>query len=305
MSSILILGNGFIGSRLYKSLNKSKGTGNITNVQIFSKSDLDYTNVENLYRDDVIAPDIVINASGFTGQPNVDGCEVNKSECWKLNTQVPVNLYDYCRHNGILFIHISSGCIYSGYDKHYTEEDEPNFGMFSDVSSFYSKTKHAAELLMPLSSDLLTFRIRIPFTQDNTPRNYINKLLNYNDLISMDNSVTCVEEFINMVTTLIHSREIYKIPFGTYNACNPQPVNAKQVVDILKQHDLVNLDWNFIDIENLSTKANRSNCILSTDKIQSIGDWFKPTIDSLTTAIDRLSNDTFFSKKYLQTKTSS
>ena len=107
-----------------------------------------------------------------------------------------------------------------------------------------------------------------------------------------------------MVTTLINTRDIYKIPFGIYNACNPEPVNAKQVVDILKQYNLVNRDWRFINIDNLSTKANRSNCILSTDKIQSIGDWFKPTIDSLTDAIDHLSHDAFFSKKYIQTQTS-
>ena len=298
MSSVLILGNGFLGTRIFKSLNDVKGTGNVSTVQVFSKKELDYTNVENIYRDDVIAPDIIINASGFTGQPNVDGCEQNKQECWRLNTQVPVNLYDHCRHNGILFIHISSGCIYSGYDKYFSEEDEPNFGMFSDVSSFYSKTKHAAELLMPLSSDLLTFRIRIPFTKDNTTRNYINKLLNYDNLISMDNSVTCVEDFVDMITSLIHTRDIYKIPFGLYNACNPDPVNAEQVISILKKHNLSNPNWSLIDITDLNTKANRSNCILSTDKIQSIGDWFKPTMESLESSIECLSNDVFFSKKY-------
>lgn len=299
MSSVLILGNGFLGSRLYSSLNDTKGSGNVSSVQVFSKKDLDYTNIENLYRDDVIAPDIVINASGFTGQPNVDGCESSKPECWKLNTQVPVSLYDYCRHNGILFIHISSGCIYSGYDKHFTEEDEPNFGMFSDVSSFYSKTKHAAELLMPQSSDLLTFRIRIPFTGDNTSRNYINKLLNYNELISMDNSITCVEEFVNMITMLIATRDIYKVPYGTYNACNPEPVNAQRVIELLKKRNVYNPNWSVIDIKNLNTVANRSNCILSTDKIQSIGDWFKPTIESLELAIDKLCDDTEFTKKYI------
>jgi dTDP-4-dehydrorhamnose reductase len=44
-------------------------------------------------------------------------------------------------------IHIGSGCVYSGYDKIYSEEDTPDFGSDSYESSFYSKTKDAFEKL--------------------------------------------------------------------------------------------------------------------------------------------------------------
>jgi dTDP-4-dehydrorhamnose reductase len=290
MSNILILGNGFMGTRIYNEI-KNRDKKNITDVQIISKSDLDYTKIDNLYSDDIHSPDIIINASGYTGTPNVDACEYNKSECWRLNVDVPSKLYDHCAYNGIHLIHISSGCIYTGYDKVYTEDDTPNFGMFSDESSFYSKTKHAAELLMEPHPGLLTFRIRIPFTGDDTSRNYINKLLNYDNLISMDNSITCVEEFTAMLVDLIDSRDIYSIPYGVYNACNPDPVNAESVLEIMKKYNISNPEWSIVKLTDLNIVANRSNCILSTDKIQSIGDWFKPTEESLEIAIKSLAKN--------------
>ena len=92
-------------------------------------------------------PDIIINACGYTGRPNVDACEDDKADCWDLNVNLPVNISTICKLYSIPFIHVSSGCIYTGYDKEYTEEDEPNFGIGSDDSSWYSKTKHACETI--------------------------------------------------------------------------------------------------------------------------------------------------------------
>jgi len=296
MSNILILGNGFIGSKINQKLTQSLDKSHT--VQIISQSDMDYTNVCNLLSDDIMAPDIIINACGYTGKPNVDACEDNRSECWRLNTVFPVNLHEFCKATGVLLIHVSSGCIYNGYDKVYTEEDESNFGLYDDVSSFYSKSKHAAEILMDTSSSLVLFRIRIPFTCDSTSRNYLNKLLGYDNIISMDNSITCVEEFTSMIYKMIESGDIYNIPAGIYNAVNPEPVTASTITDILVDHGLHNDNWSIVELSALDIKANRSNCILSDDKLSSIGYRFDPTLESLINTIKKLSTDVQLRKKY-------
>ena len=95
---------------------------------------------------DKTAIDAVVNCAGFTGKPNVDECEVRKEECFIQNSILPRDIEEVCKLKRVNLIHVSSGCIYTGYDKDYTEEDEPNFGMFDSDSSFYSKSKHAGEL---------------------------------------------------------------------------------------------------------------------------------------------------------------
>jgi dTDP-4-dehydrorhamnose reductase len=283
--NVLILGKGFLGQRLYRRLKLSPNI----NPHILAKKDLDYTDVYNLNTEEFPQPDIIINASGYTGKPNVDACEVNKEECWDLNTRFPLDLYNYCQYLGVLMIHISSGCIYNGYDKEYTEEDQPDFGLFSDESSFYSKSKHAAEIFMNDHSYLINLRVRIPFTSDNTSRNYINKLKGYDQLISTPNSITCVEELSDMLQNLITTSDIYTIPFGTYNVVNPEPVSAKEVTELMCQYGLENPNWEFIELSDLNTRANRSNCVLSTEKLNSAGLGFKPTLESLEVAIKKLS----------------
>lgn len=300
--NVLILGKGFMGTRIYEKLKSSDKI----NPTIYSRAEVDYTDMSVLNKtiSEQPFPDIIINASGYTGKPNVDACENDKENCWNMNTMLASNLHRFCQFTGITFIHISSGCIYDGYTKEFTEEDQPNFGLFSDRSSFYSKTKHGAEILMNDLTDTYIFRIRIPFTCDSTSRNYINKLLGYDTLISLTNSITCVEEFTQMIYNMIESRDIFSIPWGIYNTVNPSPVDAKEVTSIMMSEGLVNENWQFIDIDELDTKANRSNCVLSDNKLQSIGYGFNETIDSLRSSIKILSKSAELTKKTIQkTKT--
>ena len=85
-------------------------------------------------------------------------------------------------------MHISSGCIYDGYNKVYTEEDPPNFCFKTNNGSFYSGCKALAEDLVNKNNSYIC-RLRIPFDQYNNPRNYLSKLQNYNKLLNMKNSI--------------------------------------------------------------------------------------------------------------------
>lgn len=278
MKTVLILGRGFIGSNLSNFFCE-----NHVDHEIYNRSMLDYTDVDTLNKflkernDRYFA---VVNTSGYTGRPNVDGCEKNKKECWDWNVTYPVNIAKVVNDYKLPLVQINSGCIYNGYDKVYTEEDMPNFGLFSDDSSFYSKCKHACEILLDNNNAVAyVLRIRIPFTDAPANKNYFTKLLKYNDLIDMSNSVTSVTDFNNFIFRFIYLMK--DMPGGLYNVVNPQPVKASDVVEILKKNGLENPNWNYIDVENLDTLAKRSNCVLSTGKIESFNLPMPDTMESI------------------------
>lgn len=294
MSNILILGKGFVGNHLYKHLSKNSNL----HVSLVSRDDVNYFDeialkkhireMHNLFHN--VADDfIILNCSGFTGRPNVDECEIKKELCLKYNTELPVFLSNFCKRNKLWFINVSSGCIYSGYEKEFTELDIPNFGIFSDVSSFYSKCKHLNELLV--NRDVTTnLRIRMPFCSYNSERNFICKILKYDNLISYDNSLTSLEDFSVFVEKFLNNL-YYKNNPGTYNVVNPGRVCSKQIVQLLSSNNLINKNWNFVDLKGIKTKANRSNCILSDSKIADMGLQLPPAIESLESSIKELVNE--------------
>lgn len=300
MKSVAILGHGFIGSRLLKYLNSfdnitAKCASNTDNSD--DVDHVDYTNF-NILADYLQGVDYVVNASGFTGVPNVDGCENEKEACWRLNVVSPEVSYAASVLHNARYIHISSGCIYDEYKASgdgWSENDTPNFGLYSNRSSFYSKTKHAAEIgLMSTATTLpannpAILRIRIPFTKDDSPKNYFNKLLKYPNLIDYPNSMTCVED----LNTFIKNGIMNDLPGGIYNVVHSSPASASEVCSILESYGLSNPDWKFVSIEALKKskhiKSNRSNCTLSTAKIRSYGMELPNITYALTQSISLLS----------------
>lgn len=277
----LILGKGFVGTHLSHHFR-------INNIEheIYSQSELNYTDPDTLWKYlDTNNKDIryVINCSGYTGVPNVDACEDNKELCFNYNVRYPYNVVQIANQFSIPVIHIGSGCIYSGYDKAYTEEDIPNFGFYSDDSSYYSKCKHLFEEWVK-GCNCYVLRIRIPFTDVMTRKNYFSKLLNYDTLINELNSVTSLNDFDEFIVRFINTKPEY----GIYNVVNPEPVKAEEVVDILQSFAIKNSNWKFIDVKDLNTKANRSNCVLSTDKIAKYGLQLPNTKESLIRDIKTL-----------------
>jgi dTDP-4-dehydrorhamnose reductase len=141
--SILILGKGFVGTHLHKYLSTINVHSNI-----YSQSELEYTDYKTFdafLKERKGGISAIVNCSGYTGVPNVDACETNKELCYNYNVSYPLQMAALCAQHNVPLIHVGSGCIYSGYDKNYTENDTPNFGVFSDESSYYSKCKHIFE----------------------------------------------------------------------------------------------------------------------------------------------------------------
>lgn len=286
--NILILGKGYIGTALHDELSGASEH----NVDWKSRSELPYDDKRYLssYVEGMF--DVVINASGYTGRPNVDACENNRDDTWYYNVKVPGIIAETCRRHNIKFIHISSGCIYDGYEKEYTELDEPNFGLKENNSSWYSKTKHAGELALQ-STGAHIFRIRMPFCGTTSGRNIMMKLLNYDYIINEKNSVTNVEDLAEFTRAfLANSIDLFS-EGGIYNVVNPQPVSTAIIVNTLRAHGVENPNWQYISLQELFdmfTTTGRSNCVLSDSKIRGMGLELPDTIKSLNRCAENITN---------------
>ena len=261
---ILILGKGYIGN--YLAITETDINHKIIHI---SKSDLNYED-PNIFKGFLEKEsnkfDWIINCSGYTGKPNVEACESNKEICYHYNVTVPLYITKIANSFRIPIIHIGSGCIYDGYSQEYTEEDPANFGADSQFSSFYSKTKDTFEKLSH-HLERYIFRIRIPFNGIPEPKNYIWKLLHYDNLISEPNSVTNIDDLRTFVYKFIERKR----PLGIYNVTNKGSIEAKEVVEILRSYGLDNPKWNFVSVKDANFKVGRSNCILDTSKIENMG----------------------------------
>jgi dTDP-4-dehydrorhamnose reductase len=256
---VLICGNGYVGGYVFAQLSKNTSL----EVTLESKATLDYT--DEYYLRDYLEEqqfDYLINAQGYTGRPNVDAAERDKEACWKYNVQVPVMFNTVCRELHVQPIHITSGCIFTGYDKAWSEADEPNFGVFNSAASFYSTSKHAFE---SVSDNGITIRIRMPFCDTLNERSYLTKIHKYDNLISAVNSKTYIPELVDFIEQIIEDeRKGHDVVHFT----NPEPLETAGVVELMKEHGLENEDWSWVDLKDLNLAAGRSNCILDTTKLK-------------------------------------
>lgn len=272
----LIIGQGFVGSNLSNYFSKSD-----LDHFIINKALVNYTDKDEFFKylkENKPKISYIINCSGYTGLPNVDACETNKQDCWNYNVNYPLNVLKVADQLEIPVVHIGSGCVYTGYQKRFTEEDAPNFGLFSNDSSFYSKCKHEFELL---AQDYCVYilRIRIPFNEQVVAKNYFSKLVKYNQLIDNSNSVTSLTDFCDFMFRF--NFLIHELNGGIYNVVNPEPVKTEQTVELLKKYGVENPNWEFIKEHQLQTVAKRSNCELSVDKIQAYNLGMPHSLESL------------------------
>jgi 3,5-epimerase/4-reductase len=223
-------------------------------------------------------PDVVINAAGKTGRPNVDWCEDHKEETLHANVTGPLILQEECAKHGVYLVHLSSGCIYTG-DKSgegFSEDDEPNFS-----GSFYSRTKAWSEQILKELPDVLILRLRMPFDDSLNDRSLLMKLRKFTRVNDLPNSVTYLPDFMKAAAVLIERRRI-----GIYNLVNEGGISPYEIIELYKEiidpmHTAERLSE--ADLPSIS-KAGRSNCILSTKKIEDEGVRMMPVRDAVRAA---------------------
>ena len=77
---------------------------------------------------------------------------------------------------------------------------------------------------------------------------------------------------------------------------NEGALNAKEIVEIMRKYNLENPDWKFVDMSELQIVAQRSNCVLSTEKIKSYNLGLPTAVSSLERDIEELSRNVFLQK---------
>lgn len=213
---------------------------------------------------DAEKPDVVINAAGKTGRPNVDWCEDHKEETLHANVTGPLVLLEECLKRGVYLVHLSSGCIYSGDNngKGYSEEDQPNF-----AGSYYSRTKAWSEALLG-EFPVLILRLRMPFDDSWNERSLIVKVSKFAKVNDVENSVTYLPDFLKAASILIDKRKT-----GIYNLVNPGVMSPYKIIELYKEIVDPSHSAERVPLQELSTlsKVGRSNCMLSTQKLESEG----------------------------------
>lgn len=284
---IYVFGEGLVGSRIVSALRENKHVTVVTNKQAPHGSRIRSTpagiDIERILVDMTQtfgAPDLIINALGIVGKPNVEWCEDNKHETLYGNVDIPVDLGWAAAKRGIPMIHISTGCIFSDTEGKtiFSTDAEPNF-----LESFYSRTKADAEYQLRMLQEhnpearIEIHRIRMPFFVDDDPRNLINKLLAYDTLVDSPNSMTCLEDYVDYVVK--RAEEIIadapdefepKGWFSIQHAVNKEPLAHSEIIEFLKEFGNVDVGKKtYITPKELNKmcKTPRSNCILGEEQL--------------------------------------
>jgi dTDP-4-dehydrorhamnose reductase len=266
----LLGGSGYVG-HAYQALLSARGIP----FRALRRADLDYTDAgilrAALQRD---RPEFLINAAGYTGKPNVDACELHKSDCLFGNAVFPGRVAQACAEAGIPWGHVSSGCIYNGARADgggFTETDTPNFTFRAGPCSFYSGTKALGEEVLAGQPAVYVWRLRIPFDSVDNPRNYLTKLMRYERLLEATNSISQLHEFVAGTFACWEKR----IPFGTYNITNPGRVTTREVVELIRRSGVCAKNFSFFRSEeefmSVAAKTPRSNCIMDSGKLARAG----------------------------------
>jgi len=247
----VIVGAGWIGSKLADYLPNTI----LFNDRIETIGDFDKL-IE-------LSPEIIINAGGKTGRPNVDWCEDHKPETYLGNVHLPYILAEGCKKYNLRLVHLASGCIYQGDNNGYgwSEDDKPNF-----EGSYYSHTKAVSERLLSAYDNILICRLRMPFDSGPSNRDLLTKLLGYDKIISYPNSISIMDDLLKNIQDLIiggHS--------GIFNCVNSGAIDAKEILEIYEKESGQKLNKEYVPIEELNIKAPRSNCVMNTDKLKNIG----------------------------------
>jgi dTDP-4-dehydrorhamnose reductase len=282
---VLVFGSsGYIGSEFIKQLATQ------TNVVAAPPHNTlkSYRSIHDVIRS--LRPDLVVNAAGYTGKPNVDACEADKGKCIHGNITFPLWIAQACDAVGIPFGHVSSGCIYNGYDKKYTEEDAPDFSFEQNNCSFYSGTKAQSEQLLREFDNTYIWRLRIPFNHENSPRNYLTKMLSYPTILDLENSVSHREEFVTSCLELVQK----KADAGIYNVTNPGSITPKRLFELFVENRpetayTIASKVFFSSMEEFMSqvKAARSNCVLDDSKLRAAGVIMRPVEEAIVDSIKK------------------
>lgn len=218
-----------------------------------------------------VQPDRVLSFIGRTHGPGfstIDYLEQKGKlvENIRDNLYAPVVLALVCKKYNKHFTYLGTGCIFTYHDldnteQTFEEEDLPNF-----FGSGYSTVKGFTDRVMHLLEDsVLNLRIRMPIVGYHNPRNFITKIVSYQKICSIANSMTVLEDMIPILIDMAVREEK-----GTYNFTNPGVITHNEILNLYKEHVDPEKSWENFSIEQQDQilLSKRSNNHLTTHKLE-------------------------------------
>ncbi|MSU75485.1 MAG: NAD-dependent epimerase/dehydratase family protein [Candidatus Magasanikbacteria bacterium] len=269
---ILIIGNGWIGQRCKSAWSDAV----ISDKRIMSVGDvLALINEHH--------PDAILNAAGVVGRPNVDWCEDYQIETIQGNTILPILIAEACQQKNVYLLHIGTGCVYYGYSsdpKGWKESD------FANPLAVYTKTKYAADLTLSALPNVGIGRIRMPTDYIPSPANLIDKLIRYSKVADVINSVTVLEDMIEVFRELLVRRA-----GGIFHVTNPGAISHREIIKMYEElvDPAHHNEW--ITEEELVTsglaKKKRSNNILQSPNLEKLGIKMRPVHEAVRDTMEK------------------
>jgi len=304
----LIYGHaGWIGQQLLAHFNRLMRTGESpflleNNTIVLGSTRVDGDQLEDEVRQ--AHPDRIICLVGRTsgeGCSTIDYLEKPGKlvENVRDNLYAPVRLALLCQKYGIHLTYLGTGCIFN-YDTQHVQPEEvvdPNVdpehrvNLNSEVSGFveddvpnyfdssYSVVKGFTDRLMhELSDTVLNVRIRMPISAIDHPRNFISKIIRYQKICSLPNSMTVLDELLPIMLDMAYQRQT-----GTINLTNPGVITHNRILDLYRQ--IVDPSFNYqnftLEEQRQVLKCGRSNNLLDTTKLEKA----YPQVNPIETAI--------------------
>ena len=271
---ILVYGsNGWIGNQFIEILNKTSieyknGISRANNLQSLVK-EIESFNPTHIIsfigRTHGVIEDKIYSTIDYLEQ---DG---KLTENIQDNLYSPLLLANICSKKNIHYTYLGTGCIFKFDETHpfgleengFNEESLPNF-----FGSSYSIVKGFTDQLMHLyGDDVLNLRIRMPITGEENSRNFITKILNYEQICSVPNSMSVLPELLVYVLDMMKNKTS-----GTVNLTNPGLISHNEILEMYKEIVDPTFKWkNFSQEEQRKIlDADRSNNYLDTTKLQSL-----------------------------------
>lgn len=271
--NILVYGsNGWIGGQFIKILEKH-------DLQ-FSCGNARADNVDDVTKEiETVKPTHVISFIGRThGKINdkvyttIDYLEQEGKlgENIRDNLFSPLLLAEICRNHSIHYTYLGTGCIFKFDKDHpfgeevngFDENSMPNF-----FGSSYSVVKGFTDRFMHLFPNVLNLRIRMPITGEKNGRNFITKIVTYEKVCSVPNSMTVLPELLVYVIDMMKNQVT-----GTMNLTNPGLISHNEIFDMYKEIVDPAFKWvNFSQEEQRKIlAADRSNNFLETTRLETL-----------------------------------
>jgi dTDP-4-dehydrorhamnose reductase len=277
MVKIVITGsNGLLGQSLLKLLLNEK---NAYQVIGFSKGenrsgrdDFEYHSIdltdEELLKKTILqsSPNVIINAAAMT---NVDRCEIDKSECDKINVELVKLLSQVGAQINAHMIHISTDFIFDGKKGNYTETDKPN------PLSYYGMSKLKSEqVLINSKINYTILRTILVFGQVHGMRRS-NIVLWVKNMLEMGKEITMVHDQYRAPTYVEDLAMACKISIdkkaqGIFNISSNQTLSiykiAQQIAAVFQLNNNLIKPISSLELDQKAVRPSKTGFDLSNTK---------------------------------------